>query len=234
MRTVFILAVAAILPSSASAVTVIFGGVFGANVPVTAFSRPGDRFRIEFDTPTQFRNGGNQVFATYTTRGVTQQRNAFFNLGSPGLPQGFTFAPGELFSNSGFSISFQTRRPFYEVVEGNIVRLTQNAQLFNGRASSTRVSTGIATGDILNPTALRIIDGPEPCPILNFDDMPSTCRPSGSLTSFSTAGRATLGLASGDLFQSSAPEPGTWVMLIAGFGAVGASMRRHKRAGLAA
>lgn len=234
MKAILVLALAAAIPSAASAVTVSFGGVFGADAPTTAFSRPGDRFRVQFDIRRQFRNGGNQVFATYTTRGITQQRNAFFNLGTPGLPQGFTFAPGELFSTSGFNLSFFTRRPFYEVVDGNIVRLTQSARLFGGIARSFRVADGIASGSIVSPSLLRIVDGPEPCPLLNFEDTP--CVPSGSVaSSFGAPGNGSLlGAAGSDLFQSANPEPGSWAMLITGFGAVGAGLRRRRRVPLAA
>lgn len=227
MKALLLVAAVLVLPTQAQAVTVVFGGVFGADVPVTAFSRPGDRFRVEFDIRRQFRNGGNQVLAEYTTRGITQERNAFFNLGSTDLlPQGFTFSPGEIFSPSGFSITFSSQRPFYEVVEGNIVRLTRNAQLFNGMVLTFPLSLGVARGSIVNPTAIRILAGPEPCPLFNFEATP--CVASASTASFAGAGTV-LGAAGSDLFQSGNPEPGSWALLIGGFGAVGASLRRRRR-----
>lgn len=214
MKAILILALAAAMPTAASAVTVTFGGLFGPGTPVTNFSAPGDRFRVTFENRPEFLNFSNSVLATYRSGGITQRFNAQFTVNQFGNePSSFLFRPGGLFDFPSFSIRFDTRRSFFEDVDDDrgLVRLTRSTALLNGVASQFLIENG-SQGAILNPSFLRLDFG------------------AGAGASAGTALRA----GGSEMFQTSVPEPGSWALMIAGFGAVGATLRRRRPVALAA
>jgi hypothetical protein len=145
--------------------------------------------------------------AQLLTFDLTGSRTATFTL-NPSAPNSFT-------SNA---------------LTGNQIFFDNVAGTFGGTAGTANISFGtnlIADLNIQSPnlgfTQLSVpgdlFSGPASSPIFNL----GTFNLSGGFT----AGPATLTISQAAV--AGVPEPGTWVMMLLGFGAIGASMRRRRR-----
>ena len=191
--------VATILAVPASAATTIFsfGGVFASNAPSSPFSNPDRSFDASFVVPKDLRGNANTVSVVYQTAGRTETRNGFFNLSAnPGQRQGFTLSLNDPFSFQALNIVFAAD-DFFRLSKSRAILSKGNFALYDGRAVATSLFGG-ASGDIVNPTGLRIFSAPSP------------------RASFSAS--AAVG---------AVPEASTWAMMIAGFGLVGGVARRR-------
>lgn len=160
MRTILIIAAAAVLPTAAGAVTISLGGVFGNTVATTPFSSPNRSFDATFAIPATSRANGNQVKVSYLEAGVFRQQDGYFNVAQvPGQRESFTLSLGDPFSFQALNIEFSADS-FFTALRRNAVRFKTGVfALYDGQAVTTDLF-GASRGPIVNPTGLRIFNPP--------------------------------------------------------------------------